>query len=165
MSAEFDVKVATEALLQQTINHRDAGIFQAHLNERVGCNVRAAFLGRPSADALIKAASHMSRYVEPRAPTELTEPAVDTLKTHPYIVKLRQLRDSLSQAPRDGCGTMAKATGIETYEMYQKGRDALPCAKTKLWKSALKESREHVFNNIETKEINDQLDGSLYDAD
>jgi Protein of unknown function (DUF3435) len=54
------------------MNHKDAGIFQAYLNEQALCNVQAAFLGRPSADALIKAASHMSRYVDPRAPTELS---------------------------------------------------------------------------------------------
>lgn len=165
MSANFDVEVATQALLQQVMNHRDAGIFQAYLNERVGCDVQAAFLGRPSADALIKAASHMSRYVDPRAPTELTEPEVDTLKTHPRIVKLRQLRDSLSQALRDEYGTIAKATGTEMYEMYKKARNALQCAKVKLRKSALKESREHFFNTIDTKEINDQLNDSLYNAD
>ena len=88
MSANFDVEVATEALLQQVMNHGDAGIFQAYLNERVGCDVQAAFLRRPWADSLTKAASHMSRCVESRAPTEVTEPEVDTLKTHPYIVKL-----------------------------------------------------------------------------
>jgi hypothetical protein len=38
------------------MNHRDASIFQAYLNERVRCDVQAAFLGRPSAGALIKGA-------------------------------------------------------------------------------------------------------------
>ena len=56
------------------MNHRDAGIFPAYLNERVGCDVQVALLRRPWADALTKAASHMSRYIEPRAPTEVTEP-------------------------------------------------------------------------------------------
>jgi hypothetical protein len=41
VSDNFDVEVATEALLQQAMNHRDAGIFQAYLNERVGCDVQA----------------------------------------------------------------------------------------------------------------------------
>jgi len=99
------------------MNHRDAGIFPAYLNERVGCDVQVALLRRPWADALTKAASHMSRYIEPRAPTEVTEPEVDTLKTHPHIVKLRQLRDSSSQALRDEYGTITKATGTEMYEI------------------------------------------------
>jgi hypothetical protein len=29
-----------EALLQQVMNRRDAGIFQSYPNERVGCDVR-----------------------------------------------------------------------------------------------------------------------------
>jgi hypothetical protein len=71
----------------------------------------------------------MSRYVGPRAPTELIEPEVDTLKTHLRIVKLRQLRDSLSEALRDKYGTIAKATGTEMYEMYKKARDVLQYCK------------------------------------
>jgi hypothetical protein len=92
----------------------------------------------------------MSRYVEPRAPTEVTEPEADTLKTRPHIVKFRQLRDSLSQALRDQYGTITKATGTEMYEIYKKARDALQCAKVKLQRSALKESREHFLNTIDT---------------
>jgi hypothetical protein len=71
------LEVATQAILQQVMNHRDAGIFQTYLNERVSCDVQAAFLGRPSADALIKATSHMSRFVDPRAPVGLTESQVN----------------------------------------------------------------------------------------
>jgi hypothetical protein len=69
-----------------------------------------------SADTSTKGASHMSCYVEPRAPTALTEPEVDTPKSHPYIVKLRQLPDSLSQAL---WSEDAKAIGTEMYEMYE----------------------------------------------
>jgi len=42
VSANFDVEVAAEALLQQVMNYRGASIFQAYLNERVGCDVQAA---------------------------------------------------------------------------------------------------------------------------
>ena len=69
-----------------------------------------------SADTSTKGASHMRCYVEPRAPTALTEPEVDTPKSHPYIVKLRQLPDSLSQALRN---EDAKAIGTEMDEMYE----------------------------------------------
>jgi hypothetical protein len=59
----------------------------------------------------------MGRYVEPRAPTEVTEPEVDALKPHPYVVKLRQLRDSLPKALRVQYGTIAKAIGTEMYDV------------------------------------------------
>jgi Protein of unknown function (DUF3435) len=112
VSANFDIEVATEYLLQQVMNHRDAGIFQAYVNERVGCDVQAV-----SADALTKGVGRMGRYVEPCAPTEVTQPEVDALKPHPYVVKLRQLRDSLPKALRDKYGTIAKAIGTEMYDV------------------------------------------------
>lgn len=124
--------MATRAELQQVMNHRDAGIFQAYSNERVQCHVQAAFLGRPSADALIKAASHMNRYVDPRAPTELSASDVDTLKTHPDIVRARQLRDSLSKDIRAEFSTIQNSKGTKMYEINQKAEAELHRQETKL---------------------------------
>jgi Protein of unknown function (DUF3435) len=95
-------------VLQQIINHRDAGIFQAYLNKQVRYDVQAAFLRRPSADALIKVASHISRYVDPRALTELSVSNTDSLKTHPDIVRARQLRNGLSKDIRAKFSTIKK---------------------------------------------------------
>ena len=84
--------VGTQGQLQQVMNHKDAGIFQVYINERIQCDVQAAFLGRPSADAILKSVSHMSRGVDPRAPTNLTNNEVNSLKTHPLVVELRDWR-------------------------------------------------------------------------
>jgi hypothetical protein len=157
MDTDFLLDVASQAVLQQVMNHRDAGIFQAYLNERVRCDVQAAFLGRPSADALIKAAGHMSRFVDPRAPVDLPETEVNKLKTHADIVKLRQLQDGYSQAIRDKYGAIGKSVGTELHAMYQKAKYALKCARVKLRKSASKEYQEEYFNTIDTKEVNQQL--------
>jgi Protein of unknown function (DUF3435) len=69
------------------MNYRDAGIFQAYLNERVYYNVQAAFLRYSSADALIKVASYISHYVNLHTPTELSISNTDALKTYPDIVR------------------------------------------------------------------------------
>ena len=42
----------------------------------------------------------MSRYANPRAPTELTSDEVDALKADPVIVQLRELIDRLSNEAR-----------------------------------------------------------------
>ena len=52
MDTDFLSEVASQAVLQQVMNHKDAGIFQAYLNERVRYDVQAAFLGRPSTSHL-----------------------------------------------------------------------------------------------------------------
>jgi hypothetical protein len=59
--------------------------------------VQAAFLRRLSADTVFKVISHVSRFIDPRAPTKLTDSSLNLLKRHPNIVKFRQIRDSLSQ--------------------------------------------------------------------
>lgn len=97
------------------MNHRDAGIFQAYINERVRFDVQAAFLGKPSADGTMRATSHMSRYVNLCAPVELAEPEINNLKTHPIIVEYRQLRDNLSKTLRATYGTIKKGEGIELH--------------------------------------------------
>lgn len=92
--------MATQAQLQQVMGHRDAGIYQAYINQRVQCDVQAAFLGKPSSTALFKSATHISRYVDPRAPTGPSSTDLDAVKIDPKLVRLRQLRDHLSKEVR-----------------------------------------------------------------
>jgi len=163
-AANFTLAVASQGVLQQVMNHKDAGIFQAYINQRVQCDVQAAFLGRPSADALLKTVSHMSRLADPRAPTKRSV-STSEIKTHPDIVKYRQLQDSLSQEARHAFGSIknAKAQGSKIYQLYKEAGDALQCSKVKLRKTAVKESRNQFFDTIDTHEINKQLDLSLLD--
>jgi len=164
-SDHLDADVATEAILRQVMNHRDAGVFQAYLNERVRCDVQAAFLGRPSDDALIKAIGHMSRFVDPRAPVGLTDSQVNNLENDSRIVKCREIRNTLAQNLRSQFGTIKKAEGSKLYEVYQEANLQLKNEKNKLRSSAKKESRKQFFDTIDTKEINEQLDLSILDLD
>ncbi|KAM7213133.1 Protein of unknown function (DUF3435) domain containing protein, partial [Rhypophila decipiens] len=52
--------IGTQGQLQQVMSHRNAGIYQAYINQKVQCDTVAAFIGRPSKKALIRAATHMS---------------------------------------------------------------------------------------------------------
>src|SRR5207248_723725 len=131
------------------------------------CNAQAAFLGRPSDDALHKAVTHMSRYVDPRAPTEPTPAEIDALKADSEIVRLRELRDQLSREVREESGTIKRAEAEKTkmYQMYKKANDALRYAKAKSLKEATASTRNRFFDTIDTIEINKQLDPSLLDLD
>lgn len=91
----------------------------------MGCDVEAAFLGRPSADALINAASHMSRYVYPSAPIKLSASNLDELKTHPDIFTARPLRDCLSRDIRAEFDTIQNSKGTKMYEIYEKAEAGL----------------------------------------
>jgi hypothetical protein len=160
LSLTFPIAVGTQGQLQQVMSHADAGIFQAYMNERIQCDVQAAFLGRPSADALFKAMSHMSRHIDPRAPTQLSEDEVGDLKTHPLIVELRQRRDTLSAEARRIYGTLKKAEGAKDviYALYDQAGSSLKSAKERLRTQKLKESRAEFFDKIETKDAEEQLE-------
>jgi hypothetical protein len=127
------------------------------LNKRVRCNIQAAFLGRPSADALIKAAGYMSRFVDLRAPVDLPETEVNKLKTHADIIKLRQKQDNYFQAIRDKYGTIGTSAGTELHAAYQKVKRALKYTKIKLRNSASTTYRKQYFDIINIKEVNQQL--------
>jgi len=125
----------------------DAEIFQAHINKLVQCDVQDAFLGRSSADALFKATSHMSRYIDPRAPNQLNGSALQTLKTDPEIVNCRQLRDSLSAEANRVFESVAKSRGSEIHALHQIASATLRSSKVKLRKSTLKDSRDQYFRH------------------
>ena len=120
--------------------HRDAGVYQAYINQRVQCDVQAAFLGQPSSTALFKAVTHISRHADPRAPTEPTADEINALKVDPVIVQLRELRDRLSNEARKEAGTLkkAEAEGTKIYQMYKKANRALHSAKMTARNSAKK---------------------------
>ncbi|KAF5603959.1 hypothetical protein FPCIR_1080 [Fusarium pseudocircinatum] len=159
-AGESVVVTATQAQLQQVMNHRDAGIYQTYINQRVQCHVQAAFLGQPSAQALFKVVTHMSRYVDPRAPIELTSDEAAKLRLDPEVRKLKELKDQLSKEIRSESGTIkkAEAAGTKLYQLYKKAGDALKCAKEKMTKSAKRHPRAHYFNIIDTIEVNKQLE-------
>jgi hypothetical protein len=157
--------VSTQGQLQQVMGHRDAGVYQAYINQRVQCDVQASFLGRPSATALFRAVSHMSRDVDPRAPNELSPPEVNALRIDPKIVRLQELRDRLSLEARGESGTLkrAEAKGTKIYQMYKRANDDLRSTKAQAVKSAKKTFRQQYFENIGTIEINKQLGVSRLD--
>jgi hypothetical protein len=113
------------------MSHKDAGILQAYVNERIQCDVQAAFLGRPCADAISKSVSHMSLDVDPRAPTRLTNDEEDSLKTHPLIVELRERHDTISQKAKRMHGTLKKAeeAGCKIFELCKQTASNLEQAK------------------------------------
>jgi hypothetical protein len=147
------------------MGHKDAGIFQAYINERTQCDVQAAFLGRPSANALFKSMSHMKRDVDARAPTTLTDSEKDSLKTHPLLIELRELRDNLSYEARKEYKTLklAEQNGSKIYELYQQAKFDLENTKQRLIRNKKKESRKDFFDRIETEDARRQLGISALD--
>ncbi|KJK84922.1 hypothetical protein H633G_11257 [Metarhizium anisopliae BRIP 53284] len=160
--------VATQAQLQQVMCHINAATYQAYINQRVQCDTVAAFLGRPSNKALLKAAGHMSRNVDPRAPTNASHLELENIRTNPTLVKLIELRDSLSREVRRESGSIREAEvhGTKLHQLYRTVENKVRSTRAYLRKLAKATTRQEFFSTISTLEINSQLEdeaGSLLD--
>ncbi|KAK2595006.1 hypothetical protein QQS21_007260 [Conoideocrella luteorostrata] len=158
-SGEGVEAVATQAQLQQVMCHINAATYQAYINQRVQCDTAAAFLGRPSNKALLKAAGHMSRYVDPRAPTCASHDELENIKTNPNLVKLIELRDNLSREVRRESGSLKTAEADQTklHQMYKTVDNKVRSTRAYLRKMANTSTRQDFFNTISTADINSQL--------
>ena len=138
--------------------HINAATYQAYINQRIQCDTVAAFLGRPSNNALLKAAGHMSRHVDPRAPTNATHLDLQHIRTDPTLVKVIELRHSLSQEVRRESGSIreAEVSGTKLYQMYRAVENKVRSTRAYLRKLAKATTRQEFFNNISI-EINSQL--------
>lgn len=84
------IDIATTAERDQVMGHSHSGIFQFYLNQKVKCDVQAAFLGVPSQDTLLRTVGHMSYTMDPNAPTELTEEDKARVSNHPKVAQNKQ---------------------------------------------------------------------------
>ncbi|KAH6957650.1 hypothetical protein BKA56DRAFT_681009 [Ilyonectria sp. MPI-CAGE-AT-0026] len=141
-SGESAEAVGTQAQLQQVMNHIDAMTYQAYINQRAQLDLKAAFLGRPANTALMKAASHMSRFVYPRAPTAASFEELEKLRTDPKLAQLIDLRDFLGSKVRP--------------------ENQVRSTRSYLRKQATTRTRDNFFNKLNTFEVNSQLNGEAF---
>ncbi|KAM7192210.1 Protein of unknown function (DUF3435) domain containing protein [Rhypophila sp. PSN 637] len=158
-SGEAVEAVATQGQLQQVMNHQNAGIYQAYINQRVQCDTVAAFIGRPSKKALMSAATHMSRYVDPRAPCEAGQQELEQARSEYGILQLIELRDMLYREVclESGNVRQAKKDGTEFYGMYANVAAKVKSMNVLIHKVAKKNTRQKFFDEINTIEINKQI--------
>jgi len=141
------------------MNHRNAGIYQAYINQMVQCDTVAAFIGRPSKKALMSAATHMSRYVDPRAPSQGSQQHLEQAKSEYGILQLIELRDMFMREVCLESGSMrqAKKDRTEFYAMYTNVSAKVKSLNVLIRKAAGKHTRKTFFNEINTLEINRQI--------
>ncbi|KAM7209423.1 Protein of unknown function (DUF3435) domain containing protein, partial [Rhypophila decipiens] len=150
-SGEAVEAIGTQGQLQQVMSHRNAGIYQAYINQKVQCDTVAAFIGRPSKKALISAATYMSRYVDPRAPTKAGQQELEQARADYGILQLIELRDMLYREVclESGNVRQAKKDGTGFYRTY-----ANVAAKVTSMNVLI---RKKFFEEINTFEINQQI--------
>ncbi|KAM7215024.1 putative FluG domain containing protein [Rhypophila decipiens] len=126
--------IGTQGQLQQVMSHRNASIYQAYINQK---------------KVLISAATHMSRYVDTRAPTRAGQQRIGLI----------ELRDMLYREVclESGNVRQAKKDVTELYRMYANIAAKVTSMNVLIRKVARKNTRRKLFEEINTVEINKQI--------
>ena len=85
--------------------------------------------------------------------------------THPDIIHLQEMQDSLAVEAKELYRLSKNAAGIKLEELKAKAEASLRCAKAKLKKVTFNTACDQFFDTINIKEINKQLNPSFLDID
>jgi Protein of unknown function (DUF3435) len=139
------------------MNHQDAHIYQAYINENVGCDTQSAFLGRPSQRAIIDEFSTMGYRRDRRAPTELTDAERESLKNHPSILELRGKLKDIKERLKDSDSGMDEEDREALYEQKVELNMKIHRTKVALHRDAKRIKRRNYFDTVDVDEIERQL--------
>jgi len=125
------------------LQHASSAVFQhSYLSRYITADTQAAFRGLEPQTALMRAASSMSRTIDPRRPTELSEEQQAQVRRHPEIKLLRRTRDCLKTKMRARYGHTTRAKGLDIYVAYHNTRLQLERRKKAIRKAMLAESKQ-----------------------
>ena len=130
---------------------------QYYIDREVRCDTQAAYLGRPSNDAVQKMARLMSLNIDPTAPTKLSLEQSKRLASNRRLIRLSRQRTILTAQIKDRYGIIANARGTDLYDQKKLADAELNRAKTHLRTKALRKARKKHFREADTREIDRQF--------
>nr|POE75084.1 hypothetical protein CFP56_78196 [Quercus suber] len=100
---------------------------------------QAAYRGLAPQTAIIRAASGMSRTIDPQRPRSLDEQQLRQADRHPEVVLRRRVRDRMAQQARTHHTTITRSKGTSAHKAYRQAQ--CECLRTKraVHKAALKQ--------------------------
>jgi hypothetical protein len=145
------------------MGHSNSQIFEQHyLSRRVRQDVQAAYLGRPSEDALIEAAGRMSRSIDPRLPKTLSDDQLSQIECHAKVQELFCSREKLHAEIILLYGKIGYAVGTPMHDKYTQLGRALRNERQYQRNALLKEVRDRHHQEAPVNDIQRQLNGSSF---
>ena len=145
------------------MGHSNSQIFEQHyLSRRVRQDVQAAYLGRPSEDALIEAAGRMSRSIDPRLPKTLSDDQLSQIECHAKVQELSRSREILRAEIISLHEKIGHAVGTPMHDKYTQLSRALRNEKQYQKMALLKEVRDRHHQEAPVNDIQRQLNGSSF---
>ena len=109
----------TESQRNLILQHHNSTVFQKNYASRYMPDTQAAYRGLEPQTALMRAASGMSRTIDPRRPRRLTTAQRAEVQRHPEVKLLHRRLRSLQQIFRDRKRSIASMKGTSLHHEYQ----------------------------------------------
>lgn len=145
------------------MRHADARTLVRHyLPRRITVDSRAIVHDLEPQKAMMKAASRMSRSIDPRRPYELTVAQSESVNQHPHVLALTARRVKLK---RKMPGLISRHKGSKRYEKYSRLNRAINNTRQRERAARLKQIREEWEQEQPVIDIERQLAGAKFTDD
>jgi len=142
------------------LQHHNSIVFQnLYLSRYITADTQAGYRGLEPQTALMRAASGMSRTIDPRRPRKLTVAEQEEVDRHLEVRLLRRRRQSLRKFFKTRKRSIASMKGTPVYKEYQKTYHAHRNEKRRQEKALLKEVRARYKGDQPVINIQRQLTG------
>ena len=159
-STDWSIGFISESQRNLILQHHNSTVFQnRYLSRYITADTQAAYRGLEPQTALMRAASGMSRTIDPRRPRKLTVAEQEDVDRHPEVRLLRRRRQSLRKFFKDRKRSIASMKGTSVYKEYQTAYHAHPNEKRRQEKALLKEVRARYKGDQPVIDIQRQLTG------
>ncbi|TKA67115.1 hypothetical protein B0A55_11012 [Friedmanniomyces simplex] len=105
--------------------HSSSAVFEHnYLSRYITQDTQAAYRGLEPQTAIIRAASGMSRSIDPHRPRSLAKRQLAKVDRHPEVVLARRVRDRVAKSIRARHTTITRSDGTAAHEEYQQAQRA-----------------------------------------
>lgn len=137
---------------------------QNYLSRYITQDTHAIYRGLSPQTAVMRAASGMSRSIDPRRPRSLDEAQAAQVRRHPEVRLLLRTRNALAKQIRAAHGTVSKSKGSGAYDLYMLAHRRLQSKRKAVRKALLAEAQSSYRRQQAMKDISDQLYNDDSDA-
>ena len=142
------------------LQHANSQVFQhSYLSRYITADTQAAYRGLEPRFDVMRIASGMSRTIDKRRPTKLTDAQREQIAHHPELERLRKAADGLQHLVKKHNLSMRSLKGTKTYDDYQKLKRKHRNRQRCLEKSHLAVVKEQFQHEQSVIDVQRQLNG------
>ena len=141
--------------------HASSAVFQhCYLLRYITQDTQAIYRGLEPQTAVMRAASGMTRPLDPRRPRHLTDIELAEVKRHPEVKLLLRVRKSLAKRIRAKYGIISRTKGTKIYDMYQQACRQHHSKKKAVRKALMAQVKVNYGKRQPLADIESQLNGT-----